>query len=210
MDIKEILERHQLWLDGEDGGERADFTGVNLKRCDFSHANLENAIFSGANLSCAHFTKANLEGAIFRDANCCFADFSRANLFDVDFQGANLWSALFVRANLKKSNLSGAKINSSNFEHADISDTFLWFCWGNGREIKSLNVFSGFLVSYTAERIQIGCKNYLIEEWRQFSDEEIKSMSIHALDFWRKNKDLIFRIIEEQPATPTMRTEESE
>lgn len=36
-EIQEILRKHQLWLDGEEGGERADFSGA-----DLSGANLSN------------------------------------------------------------------------------------------------------------------------------------------------------------------------
>ena len=38
MDIEDVLKKHQMWLDGEDGGERARLTGADLTRArlDFS------------------------------------------------------------------------------------------------------------------------------------------------------------------------------
>lgn len=34
----------------------------------------------------------------------------------------------------------------------------------------------------------IGCKSYLIEEWRNFTDEEISKMDEDALTWWKKYK----------------------
>lgn len=43
--LAEILDKHKKWLNGEEGGERANLSGANLSRADLSRANL-----SGANL----------------------------------------------------------------------------------------------------------------------------------------------------------------
>jgi hypothetical protein len=44
--LKEILEKHLLWINNKQGGERANLSGANL-----SGANLSGADLSGANLS---------------------------------------------------------------------------------------------------------------------------------------------------------------
>ena len=46
MNIENILKKHLLWLNQEDGGERADLSGANL-----SGANLIGADLIGANLN---------------------------------------------------------------------------------------------------------------------------------------------------------------
>ena len=46
QELKDILDNHQKWLDGKDGGVRANLLGANLSR-----ANLLGADLSGANLS---------------------------------------------------------------------------------------------------------------------------------------------------------------
>ena len=51
--LSEILRKHKLWLQGKDGGERA-----NLR-----NANLEGADLEGADLRNANLRNANLEGA---------------------------------------------------------------------------------------------------------------------------------------------------
>lgn len=43
INIKEILEKHNKWLSGEDGGERADLHGADLSVTNLSGANLSGA-----------------------------------------------------------------------------------------------------------------------------------------------------------------------
>ena len=61
--ISDILAKHQLWLDDEDGGECANLSCANLSCADLSCANLSCANLSGANLSGANLSGANLSGA---------------------------------------------------------------------------------------------------------------------------------------------------
>ncbi|MDE7105351.1 MAG: pentapeptide repeat-containing protein [Ruminococcus sp.] len=41
MELKEILIKHKMWLNNEDGGECAILIGADLNRADFSGAKLE-------------------------------------------------------------------------------------------------------------------------------------------------------------------------
>lgn len=41
-ELKEILRKHALWLNGEPGGVRANLEGANLRGADLRGANLEN------------------------------------------------------------------------------------------------------------------------------------------------------------------------
>ena len=52
--LKEILEKHQEWLNAFEGGERADLSGATLTGADLSGANLSRATLSGADLSGAN------------------------------------------------------------------------------------------------------------------------------------------------------------
>ena len=88
IDVKQILENHQLWLTGK-GGKKADLSDANLVGANLSRATLSRAILSGANLS-----NANL---------------SDADLSDADLSGADLSCANLVGADLSRANLSGAK-----------------------------------------------------------------------------------------------------
>ena len=55
-ELKKILELHEKWLNGEEGGERADLIGA-----DLSHADLSGANLSGANLRWANLREADLD-----------------------------------------------------------------------------------------------------------------------------------------------------
>lgn len=49
--LKKTIEKHQLWLSGKAGGERAYLRSANLRSADLSEANLREADLSEANLS---------------------------------------------------------------------------------------------------------------------------------------------------------------
>lgn len=83
MNLQEILEKHNLWLCGAKGGERADLYGANLYGADLSEADLSEADLYGANLSRANISRANISGA----------DLSRANLYGANLSWANLSGA---------------------------------------------------------------------------------------------------------------------
>lgn len=95
MDIKLILEKHAKWIRGEDGGERADLRGANLRG-----ANLRNADLYGANLRGADLCDANLRGANLRDADLYGANLCNADLCDADLCGADLYGADLCGADL--------------------------------------------------------------------------------------------------------------
>lgn len=48
-EISEVLRKHKMWLNDEEGGERADLTGANLRGANLTGANLLYANLSGAN-----------------------------------------------------------------------------------------------------------------------------------------------------------------
>ena len=71
MEIKEVLRLHKMWLANEEGGERANLIGANLR-----YANLSGADFSDAELSGADLRYADLSGANFGGANLELAIFA--------------------------------------------------------------------------------------------------------------------------------------
>lgn len=82
-ELRLILDKHIKWLNGEEGGERADLSNANLSRADLSNANLYRANLYRANLSHANLSGANLSRANLRHANL-----SGANL---DYSCLPLW-----------------------------------------------------------------------------------------------------------------------
>ncbi len=120
-ELKRILEKHLLWLNGKEGGERvnlteAELTGANLSGADLTKANLTGVDLRWSNLTDANLTGANLTGANLRWANLTVANLSGADLTKADLTGADLRWADLSGANLTKANLSGANLDYS--------------CWG--------------------------------------------------------------------------------
>ena len=126
MNIKEILDKHKKWLNGEAGGERAnlseaDLSRANLSGADLRGANLSEADLSGADLSWADLSGADLRGANLSRANLRGANLSRADLSGADLSRANLSEADLSRANLSRANLSGADLSGADLSGADLS-----------------------------------------------------------------------------------------
>ena len=61
--LKEILEKHKIWLEGGEGGSRANMSRANLRGANLRGADLSDADLSDANLSYANLSYADLRGA---------------------------------------------------------------------------------------------------------------------------------------------------
>jgi len=109
-ELATILAKHRDWLNGKEGGARA-----NLARANLDGANLARANLAGANLDGANLARANLDGANLDRANLDGANLARANL-----DGANLARANLARANLARANLDGANLDGANLARANL------------------------------------------------------------------------------------------
>ena len=65
-ELKTILKKHMMWLNGEDGGERADMRGADMSGADMRWADMSGADMSGANMSRADMSGADMRGADMR------------------------------------------------------------------------------------------------------------------------------------------------
>jgi len=78
--IEETLKKHKLWLEGKEGGVRANLYRAYLSDANLYRANLSDAYLYRANLSDANLSGANLSGANLFGANLSGADLSGAKL----------------------------------------------------------------------------------------------------------------------------------
>ena len=88
LELKNILEKHFLWLAGDPSGVRADLGEANLYE-----ANLRGANLRGADLRKAYLREADLSEADLSEANLCGADLYMANFSEADLSEANLCGA---------------------------------------------------------------------------------------------------------------------
>lgn len=89
-ELKNVLELHQKWMNGEEGGVRAD-----LNDADLSGADLRGIDLSGARVLRVNLHGADLRKAYLGGCNLHQADLSCANLQGAIFHGANLWAVNF-------------------------------------------------------------------------------------------------------------------
>src|SRR5258706_14758914 len=72
--LADILEAHERFFSGKDGGVRADLTGADLSHTDRSGTNLRGTILRNANPEGSDLRKAKLPGADLSAANLRKAD----------------------------------------------------------------------------------------------------------------------------------------
>ena len=100
-ELKEILNKHKMWLRDEEGGERADLSNTDLRGFDLSNINL-----SGADLRNIDLSYTNLRGANLSYTNLSYTDLRGADLRYANLNNANLWDA-----NLRCANLNNIETN---------------------------------------------------------------------------------------------------
>jgi len=115
MELQETLRLHKLYLEGAEGGVRANLQGANLQGADLQGADLQWANLYGADLQWANLQGANLYGA----------DLYGADLQRVDLQWANLQWAYLQGANLQEADLEGADLRKANLRGANLPNTKL-------------------------------------------------------------------------------------
>ena len=112
-----------------------------------------------------------------------------------DLRYANLREANLCGANLRGANLCGADLSGANLRGADLCGADLRGCVGNMREVKSMQAET-YMVVWSNNIMSIGCKQYSIEEWWSFTDDQIQELDVGALDWWKKWKPILKQIIE--------------
>ena len=114
-ELNEILEKHQMWLNDEEGGECADLSYVDLSNADLSDTNLTAANLMGVDLSDADLYNANLACTDLRNA-----DLRNANLTDADLRNSNL-----IYTNLRCTDLTSANLEGTDLWNANLIDSKL-------------------------------------------------------------------------------------
>lgn len=177
-ELQKILKLHEKWLNGEDGGVKANLSGANLSGANLSDANLNGADLNDANLSGADLNDANLRGANLRDANLRSADLRDANLCYADLCYADLSDA-----DLRDADLSDADLRGANLSFALI-DGFVYQLSRIGS--------SNRMTTFWADRdiVWCGCFTGTFKDWRDkirktyTADEEYRKQYEAALKYF--------------------------
>jgi hypothetical protein len=139
-ELERKIKLHELWLEGKAKGQRADFSGANLRGANFFGVNLEYAIMQdanlkGANLVCANLEVANLKGTNLEDANLRFAnlkgaDLELSDLRNADFQGANLQFSNLQHVEFTSTRMQCAYLEGANIDYSS------WTLWCGSLDVK--------------------------------------------------------------------------
>jgi len=139
----------------------------------------------------------NKQGAIaeLRYANLRHANFQGADLRHAVLRHADLRHADLRSSNLRRADLSYADLRYADLRHADLNYASLSGAVGNGIEVKSAHI-SRYTITWTNTDLAIGCQQHPIEWWKNAADDDIDSMADDTLDWWKKYKDLVFKLLE--------------
>ena len=180
--------------------ERINLEYANLVNANLVNANLENAKLENADLRYSNLEYSDLANADLRYSNVEYSNLRYSNLANANLEYSNLRYSNLANANLANADLENAKLGNAylekaNLEKANLENTNLRYAIGNMKEIRSMQV-ERYHIVYTSKMLCIGCMQYPIEEWENFSDDQIRKMDKGALDFWKKWKEFIFLAIE--------------
>lgn len=224
-DINKILEQHEIWLKDNKKGKRAVFLDRDLRMLK-SPVNLSNAILAevdmrGCNLQYSNFegaciVKSNLKGADMTTANMCGARIEYTNMSDVTLTYAHMTEAQLdtvdlTNANLHNAYLRGCELVLTNLKDADLSDscirdTIFKLCNLEGCDIRNAYGDTGSIkttkiddikVCMMVNSIAIYDYQYTVDEWRSFTDEDIKRLEGISSSWWNMTKDRVFKMYED-------------
>jgi len=159
---------------------------MKLKRWDTKEVIFEmecstfRELVEGATKEGISFYRADMRGTDMRGANMRYADMSDANM-----KGANM-----RYADMRGANMSGADMRGVNMKGANMRGVI-----GNMIELKTL-ALEKYVVTFNDSHMAIGCQQYTIEGWFEFTDDRISQMDDGALEWWNKWKKFIFTTIE--------------
>lgn len=152
--IREMYDKHSLWMSGEKGGEKAcfkdailnnicfqgtdfpyaDFSNASINDCDFSEVCLDNANFEHTNMNRTNFFRASLRNTSFFEAQVYntqfrYALFQEAQLSDAFFGRCDFCDAKIIMSKLSHTSFDGANLKNVNFQHSHLIETD--FCGAN-------------------------------------------------------------------------------
>lgn len=113
-EVDDICYKHELYLNHDPRGERADFSDCDLSNLSLINKRLDGAIFENANLSGCNMDKTDITGC-----NFAFADLTGVYLHDSNAAECNFKNAILSEAKLDSvvlfmSDLSGANLTNSD------------------------------------------------------------------------------------------------
>ena len=113
--LNDILEKHNKWLEDEEGGGYADLSGANLSSADLS----------GVDLRYSDLRYSDLRYSDLRDADLRDADLRYSDLRDADLSSADMTGTDLSYANMRGTDMRDADLSYADLRDADMAGTDL-------------------------------------------------------------------------------------
>jgi hypothetical protein len=172
-----------------------EIDATSLVNADLQFTNLRGADLRFANLQYTKLQDADLRGADLQDADLEFAYLRRADLRGSDLRGTNLRGADLRDADLQGAILQGAILQDTNLQNTNLQYADIRWVSGDGKRIKTIIDQYRIVIMQEYGVMAIGCKQYSIDKWMNFSDKEIDKMDTGALHWWKVWKPYIQQLI---------------
>lgn len=140
--------------------------------------------------------KITLEAAVKAGAYLGYADLRGAYLVDADLIGGNLGYA-----DLRCADLGGVDLSAVCLRGADLGGADLRYAIGNGSEIMSAQV-GEYRIVYTSEDMWIGCRKHPVDTWWKDSEKDWDDFCYDDMEWRKRNKKWIKKMVKANPATP--------
>jgi hypothetical protein len=170
--------------------DAASLVNANLQYADLRDAYLRGTNLWGADLWCADLRNADLWSADLWSADLRNTDLQNADLLVANLRGANLQDT-----NLQHANLQHARLQRVNLLGADLYGANIRWALGDGKRIKTIDDRYRIVIMLEYGVMAIGCEQHSIDEWMNFSDEEINKMDTDAIQWWKEGKPRIQQLI---------------
>jgi uncharacterized protein YjbI with pentapeptide repeats len=130
--------------------EAVYWVGAELRKTNFSCANLDRAVLDEADLRSSdlvstHLGYASLARARLDRANCTFLKANHASFSQARLQSTNLTGAWLQGSSLTSARLPGAILEDAHLDGADLSGSECWLARFSGASLKEANLTGAFL-----------------------------------------------------------------
>jgi hypothetical protein len=165
---------------------RLDMSDANLSDADFTDSVMINSTLISTHLSYTTLTRTDLSWSKFNGSFIGCVDFAGAKLYGSDFMNCTIYHTDFIGADLRYSDFTDSDITWSDFTGAKLNN-----CKGDGKIIRNFDNSLRYRITNYKDIMAIGCQQHTIEQWFNFTDNQIEKMDKNALEWWNTHKDKI-------------------
>ena len=119
-ELAEILQKHELWLQEDPEGKRADLSYSDLSYSNLSYSDLSYSDLRGSNLRGSDLSYSNLRGSNLSDSNLRYSNLRGSNLSYSDLSDSDLSDSNLRYSDLSYSNLSGSDLSDSDLRGSNL------------------------------------------------------------------------------------------